>query len=213
MKQLFILILILSNISFAYEFKLNNKDLATIKNHPKKRFIETRLKNFEELKIKVKKYDLIKKLSHINTFMNNSFPELDNNTYEIDDYWATPKEFLIIGHGDCEDYTIAKYFTLLELGLKKENLYLAIVQVKNEKGLHMVLLYSENKNESPLVLDNLSFRVIPLNKRTDLIPKVAFNEINSYTLNNDRFLKKAKIDWQGDNKWEKLLNRVYNLNE
>lgn len=77
----------------------------------------------------------------------------------------------------------------------------------------MVLLYSENRNSSPLVLDNLSFRVIPLNKRTDLIPKVAFNEIDSYTLDNNKFIKKVNIDWQGDNKWEKLLNRVYKLNE
>lgn len=213
MKQLFILILILSNISFAYEFKLNNKDLETIKNHPKKRFIETRLKRFDELKTKVKDFELIRKLSHVNSFLNKIIPKIDNNFYEMDDYWATPKEFLINGHGDCEDYAIAKYFTLIELGIKKENLYLSIVNVKGYKGLHMILLYSENKNESPLVLDNLSFRVLPLNKRADLIPKIAFNEFNSYSLNNDKFLKKAKINWQGDNKWKKLLNRVYSLNE
>ncbi len=213
MKQLFILIFILSNLTFAYEFKLNSKDLKLINNHPKKKFIEARLKKFADLKKEVKSFELIKKLSHINTFINKSFPEFDNNSYEIDDYWATPKEFLISGHGDCEDYAIAKYFTLLELGIKKENLYLSIVQVKNERGLHMILLYSENRNSSPLVLDNLSFRVIPLNKRTDLIPKVAFNEIDSYTLDNNKFIKKVNIDWQGDNKWEKLLNRVYKLNE
>lgn len=213
MKQLFILIFILSNLSFAYEFKLNKKDLELIKAHPKKSFIETRLKRFDELKIKVKDFELIRKLSHINSFINKIIPKLDNNSYDIDDYWATPKEFLISGHGDCEDYAIAKYFTLLELGIKKENLYLSIVKVKGSRGLHMVLLYSENKNSSPLVLDNLSFKVIPLNKRPDLTPKIAFNEVDSYTLDNDKFIKKAKIDWQGDNKWEKLLNRVYKLNE
>jgi amino acid transporter len=46
--------------------------------------------------------------------------------FGIDDYWMTPKEFFIKGFGDCEDYAIAKYFTLLELGVKKESLYLAV---------------------------------------------------------------------------------------
>lgn len=31
--------------------------------------------------------------------------------------WKTPKEFLIDGEGVCEDFAIAKYFTLLELGI------------------------------------------------------------------------------------------------
>ena len=213
MKQLIILITLLSNFLFAYEFKLNEKDYKTINNSSKKSFIEKRLQKYNELKVKIENYDLIRKLSHTNTFINKILPQFDNKSPSIDDYWATPKEFLINGHGDCEDYAIAKYFTLLELGIKKENLYFAVVDVKARNGSHMVLLYSENKNESPLVLDNLSSLVIPLTRRVDLIPKFAFNEIDSYYLTNKNFTKKINLNWGKENKWEKLLYRVYNLNE
>ena len=117
------------------------------------------------------------------------------------------------GHGDCEDYAIAKYFTLLELGIKKENLYFSVVSVKGSKSLHMVLLYVEDKNQTPLVMDNLSSKVIFLNQRKDLTPNFAFNEIDSYKLNSDKFTQKVKINWGNDNKLEKLLNRVYSLKE
>ena len=213
MKQLIILILILSNSLFAYEFKLKSRDYKIINNSQKKSFIENRLKKYEELKIRIKDYELIKKLSHTNTFINRILPQFDNKSFGINDHWATPKEFLINGYGDCEDYAIAKYFTLLELGIKKENLYFAVVEVKSRRENHMVLIYSENKNESPLVLDNLSKVVIPFSRRVDLKPKFAFNEIDSYYITNEKFTKKVNLDWGKENKWEKLVFRVYNLNE
>jgi predicted transglutaminase-like cysteine proteinase len=198
---------------FAYEFKLNQKDVDFINNSSKKSFILNRLEKFQILKAQVKDYELIRKLSHINSFINRILPAHDISTTSSIDYWATPKEFLLQGHGDCEDYAISKYFTLLELGIKKENLYFAVVDIKAERSSHMILLYLENKNSTPLVLDNLSSKVIPLTKRTKLIPKFAFNEIDSYKFNHQKFTEKVKINWGKDNKWEKLLNRIYVLNE
>ena len=101
----------------------------------------------------------------------------------------------------------------MELGIKKENLYFAVVNVKGQKNAHMVLLYVEDKNSSPLVLDNLSSKVIPFTKRPNLIPKFAFNEIDSYLFTANKFTEKTRVNWGKDNKWEKLLNRVYNLKE
>ena len=184
-----------------------------INNSSKKSFILNRLEKFQILKAQVKDYELIRKLSHINSFINRILPAHDISTTSSIDYWATPKEFLLQGHGDCEDYAISKYFTLLELGIKKENLYFAVVDIKAERSSHMILLYLENKNSTPLVLDNLSSKVIPLTKRTKLIPKFAFNEIDSYKFNHQKFTEKVKINWGKDNKWEKLLNRIYVLNE
>ncbi|MCT7584168.1 transglutaminase-like cysteine peptidase [Aliarcobacter butzleri] len=213
MKSLILLILFLFSNSFAYEFKLNQKDKNLIEKSTQKSFILKRLAKYEEVKNKAKNLDINNKLTQINLFINGSLAEFDNASMGIDDYWMTPKEFFIKGHGDCEDYVIAKYFTLLELGVKKENLYPAIVSVKGSPGFHLVLLYVEDKNKSPLVLDNLSFKILPFSKRTDLTPKVAFNEIDSYTLTREKFLQKADIDWGKENKWEKLLNRVYKLDE
>ncbi|MCT7601039.1 transglutaminase-like cysteine peptidase [Aliarcobacter butzleri] len=213
MKSLILLILFLFSNSFAYEFKLNQKDKNLIEKSTQKSFILKRLAKYEEVKNKARNLDINKKLTQINLFTNGSLAEFDNASMGIDDYWMTPKEFFIKGHGDCEDYVIAKYFTLLELGVKKENLYPAIVKVQGSASLHLVLLYVEDKNKSPLVLDNLSFKILPFSKRTDLTPIAAFNEIDSYTLTREKFLQKANVDWGKENKWEKLLNRVYKLDE
>jgi len=213
MKQIIFLILIVVNQLFAYEFKLTKKDMDYINQSTKKTFILNRLEKYQTLKNEVKDYELIRKLSHINTFFNKIRPAEDISTASTIDYWATPKEFLLQGHGDCEDYAIAKYFALLELGIKKEKLYFAVVDVKGEKTAHMVLLYFEDKDSIPLVLDNLNSLVIPLNKRTNLIPKFSFNEIDSYKFTNEKFTQKAKINWGKENKLEKLLLRIYSLNE
>ncbi|MDK2081302.1 transglutaminase-like cysteine peptidase [Aliarcobacter butzleri] len=213
MKSLILLILFLFSNSFAYEFKLNQKDKNLIEKSTQKSFILKRLAKYEEVRNKARNLDINKKLTQINLFINGSLAEFDNASMGIDDYWMTPKEFFIKGHGDCEDYVIAKYFTLLELGIKKENLYPAIVKVQGSASLHLVLLYVEDKNKSPLVLDNLSFKILPFSKRTDLTPIAAFNEIDSYTLTREKFLQKANVDWGKENKWEKLLNRVYKLDE
>ena len=212
MKQLIILIF-LFNFMYAYEFKLNEKEISYINNSSKKTFILNRLKKYENLKTEIKDYELIRKLSHVNSFMNKIFPAHDISTKASIDYWATPKEFLIQGHGDCEDYAITKYFTLLEIGIPREKLYFAVVDVKGERASHMVLFYLENKKSTPLVLDNLSSKVIPLTQREKLIPRFAFNEIDSYKFTNQKFTEKVKINWGEENKWGKLLNRVYSLNE
>ena len=212
MKQLITLIF-LFNFMYAYEFKLNEKEISYINNSSKKNFILNRLKKYENLKTEIKDYELIRKLSHVNSFMNKIFPAHDISTKASIDYWATPKEFLIQGHGDCEDYAITKYFTLLEIGIPKEKLYFAVVDVKGERSSHMVLFYLENKKSTPLVLDNLSSKVIPLTQREKLIPRFAFNEIDSYKFTNQKFTEKVKINWGEENKWGKLLNRVYSLNE
>ena len=212
MKQLIILIF-LFNFMYAYEFKLNEKEISYINNSSKKTFILNRLKKYENMKTEIKDYELIRKLSHVNSFMNKIFPAHDISTKASIDYWATPKEFLIQGHGDCEDYAITKYFTLLEIGIPKEKLYFAVVDVKGERSSHMVLFYLENKKSTPLVLDNLSSKVIPLTQREKLIPRFAFNEIDSYKFTNEKFTEKVKINWGEENKWGKLLNRVYSLNE
>ncbi len=182
MKQLIFLILLFSIPLFAYEFKLNQKDINYINNSPKKSFILNRLEKYQTLKNQIKDYELIRKLSHVNSFINKILPAYDISTTSSIDYWATPKEFLLQGHGDCEDYVIAKYFTLLEIGIPKEKLYFAVVNIKGQKDAHMILLYVEDKNSSPLVLDNLSSNVIPFTKRPKLIPNFAFNEIDSYLL-------------------------------
>ena len=59
----------------------------------------------------------IDQLHAINRFLNDWRYKPDDQNYGQRDYWATPLEFLRRS-GDCEDYAIAKYVTLRELGIR-----------------------------------------------------------------------------------------------
>ncbi|NQY93795.1 MAG: transglutaminase-like cysteine peptidase [Campylobacteraceae bacterium] len=213
MKHILILITIFCLFLNAKELKLTKKELNYIKDSPNKSFIINRFKKFKVMRDKIKHFPTEKKLAYVNAFFNKILPIDDATKYNYDDYWATRKEFIIEGRGDCEDYVIAKYFTLLEVGIKKENLYFAVVQVKGKTSYHMNLLYLDKPTSVPLVLDNLSFKVVPFPKRKKLLPKFVFNEFDAHILTKTGLGKKVKIDWGEVNKWEVLLDRVYNKNE
>lgn len=95
----------------------------------------------------------------------------DLDVWRVEDYWASPKEFLEKRKGDCEDFAIAKYFLLLDIGVKPELLRLVHVQIRGEA--HMVLAYGE---EDPYILDSYPGRhwVQRLSKRPDLTEPVFF---------------------------------------
>lgn len=214
MKQLFLLMFFLISSLFANGIKLTQKEYNEIKAMPNSKAITKRLAQYLRLKRKVTDFELLRKLSHVNSFYNKILPVDDNDKYNADDYWATPKEFLVQGKGDCEDYAIAKYFTLKEVGINPNNLFMAVVQVKGESSYHMVLLYFKDKKKTPLVLDNLSFRVLPFEKRKKLIPKFIFNEKEIFILKNKKIYKKVKkIDWGKVDKWQDLLHRIYTLKQ
>jgi predicted transglutaminase-like cysteine proteinase len=82
---------------------------------------------------------------------------------------------LSVGAGDCEDYSIAKYFTLKELGVAEDKLRITYVKAIKIDQAHMVLTYFENKRAIPLVLDNLVIDIKPATQRQDLVPVYSFN--------------------------------------
>ena len=93
----------------------------------------------------------------------------------VKDYWATPLEFLSRGAGDCEDYSIAKYFTLKELGVSEKKMRITYVKALKLRQAHMVLTYFETPRSVPLVLDNLIPTIKPATQRKDLLPVYSFN--------------------------------------
>lgn len=62
------------------------------------------------------------KLTRVNNFFNQLNFVNDDQLWGKNDYWATPLEFLGSNAGDCEDFTIAKYFSLLELGVSDKKI-------------------------------------------------------------------------------------------
>ena len=86
-----------------------------------------------------------------------------------------PGETLSRGGADCEDYSIAKYFTLRELGVPDEKLRITYVKALKLNAHHMVLAYYSTPTSVPLVLDNLNGRILPATERKDLAPIYSFN--------------------------------------
>ncbi|MFN3829323.1 putative transglutaminase-like cysteine proteinase [Tepidimonas ignava] len=118
-------------------------------------------------------------LAAVNTFFNRRvLYELDPVVWGQADHWATPLEFMGRGAGDCEDFAIAKYITLLELGVPDERLRLIYVRARTagaKTEAHMVLGYYDEPTAEPLILDNLITSIRPAANRPDLTPVFSFN--------------------------------------
>lgn len=115
------------------------------------------------------------KLEIVNTFFNQMQFIDDMTHWKKSDYWATPVEFLSSGGGDCEDFSLAKYFTIKALGISEKKLNMTYVKALRPNQAHMVVTYYRTPRAIPLVLDNLVADIKPATKRKDLIPVYSFN--------------------------------------
>lgn len=118
-------------------------------------------------------------IKRVNEFWNRRIQFMDDMAaWGQEDYWATPMESLGHGKGDCEDYAIAKYFTLLSAGIDVSQLRLVYVKAKLDSGVtqaHMVLAFYSDPDAEPEILDNLLGDILPASRRPDLTPVFSFN--------------------------------------
>jgi len=115
-------------------------------------------------------------LAEVNRTLNRVRFVDDSKHWGEADYWATPSE-MVASHGaDCEDFTIAKYFMLKELGVPIARLRMTYVKSLKLNQAHMVLAYYPRPDADPLVLDNLEDSVRPASQRPDLVPVYSFND-------------------------------------
>ncbi|MDM8350406.1 transglutaminase-like cysteine peptidase [Pseudomonas sp. sp1636] len=118
----------------------------------------------------------MEQLQAVNRFFNLRLRFRDDiQIWKVKDYWATPVEALFQGAADCEDYALAKYFSLRQLGVPSEKLRITYVKAVRLNQAHMVLTYYQHPLAMPLVLDNLIDAIEPANRRADLVPVYAFN--------------------------------------
>jgi predicted transglutaminase-like cysteine proteinase len=121
------------------------------------------------------------RITSINRFFNRRIVFTDDApVWGVTDHWASPLELLDKGRGDCEDYAIAKYFSLVATGVAIDKLRLIYVraQIGGPGGAaqpHMVLAYYPQAGAEPLILDNLIEDVRPASRRPDLTPVFSFN--------------------------------------
>jgi predicted transglutaminase-like cysteine proteinase len=125
--------------------------------------------------------DDLQRLSTLNEFFNRRIVFApDTEVWGQLDYWASPLETLGKGRGDCEDYVIAKYFSLLAAGVPAAKLRLVYVRAiiggpGGAMQAHMVLAYYAAPGAEPLILDNLIGEIRPASRRPDLEPVFSFN--------------------------------------
>lgn len=122
-----------------------------------------------------KDLDEMGKLEKVNDFFNRTPYALDKNVWGVSDYWATRLEFIGKDKGDCEDFVIAKYFTLKELGVPTSKLFMTYAKALRYNRAHLVLTYYETPHSTPLVLDNFNYKILPASQRSDLVPIYSFS--------------------------------------
>jgi len=138
-----------------------------------------RLLQWQGLGVQAAALDDPAKLALVNAFFNR-LPNLEDiDHWGRNDYWATPVELLASNGGDCEDFAIAKYFTLRHLGVAPQRLRITYVKAfLRARGLiqpHMVLAYYATPDAEPLILDNTVPEIRPASARSDLVPVYSFN--------------------------------------
>jgi predicted transglutaminase-like cysteine proteinase len=104
-------------------------------------------------------HDDVALAARVNAAVNERTYRADNRLWGSSDYWATPAEFLSRG-GDCEDFAIAKYFLLRELGIPDEAMRIAVVRNVAKREMHAVLVV--RTSSGAFVLDNLAADLVPV---------------------------------------------------
>jgi predicted transglutaminase-like cysteine proteinase len=136
---------------------------------------ETRLRNWKNM---VKHSDArldIEKLTLVNEFINRAHLVNDTDNWHKTDARADPLEFLVNHSGDGQDFTVAKLFTLHQMGVDLAKLRISYVKSNGLNRPHTVLAYFPSPTSEPLILDNIERLIKPSSARADLEPIYLFD--------------------------------------
>ena len=159
-------------------FYISNSDLAKIEQKYGTQ-ARNKVEDWDAMIQGAKNESILNQLQMVNDFFNKIPYKTDMIHWGKKDYWATPIEFMGTNAGDCEDYAIAKYFSLIKLGIPDSKLRITYVSYSkansNYDQAHMVLSYYHQTGGEPVILDNINKTLQPASKRNDLKPVYSFN--------------------------------------
>lgn len=112
-------------------------------------------------------------LERVNLYANKHPYILDINNYGVEDYWAILRQFLTLS-GDCEDYSLTKYFSLRRLGFNAEQMRIVALQDTNLRVAHAVL--AVDFGGDTLILDNQSQSILSHTEILHYAPLYSVNE-------------------------------------
>ena len=122
------------------------------------------------------------KLDEVNRYVNRALYISDYRNWGVPDYWATVGEFLH-KDGDCEDYAIAKYVSLKDLGVPIDAMRVVVVEDTNLQTIHAVLVVDIKGQD--YVLDNQVPYVVATDSVFHYRPIYSINE-NGWWLHRQR---------------------------
>lgn len=117
--------------------------------------------------------DRMTQIKEVNRYFNGERYIVDMKNWGIEDYWATPYQFLKMD-GDCEDYAIAKFMALKALGVPAEDMRVLALRDLNLDVGHAVLIVYDG--DTPLLLDNQIKTVVPANSVKHYMPIFSLSE-------------------------------------
>lgn len=168
---------------------------------------EQRINGWQQLLIQQRNESELAQLNAVNRFFNQQLHyREDIDIWHVIDYWATPIESLRKGEADCEDYAIAKYFTLRHLGVSGEKLRITYVKAIRLNRAHMVLTWYATPDAIPIVLDSLTDNILPATQRPDLLPVYSFNDSGLWlpgSQNNKRVGDSKRLS-----RWQDVLKKM-----
>jgi predicted transglutaminase-like cysteine proteinase len=138
-----------------------------------RRFNRCHLAEWRQLLRDIAALEPLAQLEAVNGFMNRAPYVTDPVNYGVPDYWATPLQFLT-KDGDCEDYAIAKFASLRQLGFQNDQMRIVVVDDLNLRIPHAILVVYMGGRA--YVLDNQISRVVPAEVINHYRPIYSINE-------------------------------------
>ncbi len=140
------------------------------------RYFPCAVKQWKKLLESAQNKTLREKLAEVNSWANTHPYIIDQINWGMEDYWETPFEFMAV-NGDCEDYAIAKYYSLRALGVPEDRMRIIIVQDFNLGGIiHAILGVYDDDGEDLFILDNQIKQVMPAKKIYHYRPIYGINQ-------------------------------------
>lgn len=168
---------------------------------------QRRINAWQQLLLQLRHADEQTQLHAVNQFLNDKLRYTEDiDAWHSVDYWATPIESLRKGEADCEDYAIAKYFTLRQLGVSEDKLRITYVKALRLNRAHMVLTWYATPEAIPLILDSLTNTISPATQRMDLLPVYSFNNTGLWLPGNQN--NKRVGDSKRLSRWQQVFIKM-----
>lgn len=104
--------------------------------------------------------------------------DLEGNRYQSD-FFRSFDDFVGNFGGDCDDYSIVKYHSLLKLGVPEEKLEIWVGGYRSKSINHAVLAFYIDDSDDPLILDSNTKWAVRFSQRKNFTPWFYANSLES----------------------------------